>query len=77
MSGVVPRVMSSVVGGEVRVGGGVPGGTSVAVPPPPFTTAVGASDGAAGPTATLRSDSVTGSPRAAASAARPRSPADG
>ena len=33
--------------------------------------------GAAGPTATLRSDSVTGSSRAAASAARPRSPADG
>ena len=33
--------------------------------------------GAAGPTATLRSDSVTDSPRAAASAARPRSPADG
>jgi hypothetical protein len=33
--------------------------------------------GAAEPTATLRSDSVTGSPRAAAAAARPRSPADG
>ena len=35
------------------------------------------SEGAAGPIATLRSDSVTDSPRAAASAARPRSPADG
>ena len=33
--------------------------------------------GAAGPTATLRSDSVTGSPRAAPSVARPRSPVEG
>ena len=39
--------------------------------------AVGASAGAAAPVATVRSSSVTGSPEAAASAARPRSPVDG
>ena len=37
----------------------------------------GSALGAAGPIATVRSVSVTGSPRAAASAARPTSPADG
>ena len=76
-----------VVRGAVRVGDEIAvtavrssscesGSQRVSAVPPPFTT-VGASEGAAGPTATLRSDSVTGSPRAAASAARPRSPADG
>ena len=38
---------------------------------------VSASAGAAAPVATVRSCSVTGSPAAAASTARPRSPADG
>src|SRR5262249_51738722 len=52
------------------------GSQRVIAVPPPLTT-VGASLGAAAPTATLRSDSVIDSPRDAASAARPRSPADG
>ena len=41
------------------------------------TSLAGMPPGAAEPIATVRSVSVTGSPRAAASAARPRSPADG
>ena len=41
------------------------------------TSLAGTPPGAAEPIATVRSVSVTGSPRAAASAARPRSPAEG
>ena len=64
-------------GGALRTARGGRSGRGGAIEVGAVTSLAFIPPGAAEPIATVRSVSVTGSPRAAASAARPRSPADG